>query len=1471
MPRTGQYNNDGSLDLFHVLGTNFYLNKNDGNGNLLPNNEPFTYGNGGEPSFDFTTADMTGDGLTDIIATGSAGLKIYRNLGTDFFTQMYSAGLTGLRPCVQAIDVNGDGRRDLIFGINDTGVEQIGVLIRNADGSFQSIKRTTLGAPDSSAVPSQIRAGFFDTDNILDLAVLESNPSTAFVSRVETLIGTGSGNYVLRGRFDAGINIGGIAVGDFDIDGRSDIAAASSSYPSTGNVTSFYILRTRLDGSVVYSVGTSSNTSVDQIDSGDFNNDGAADIIVREAATKKLKVYLSKGVRQNSLRGSVWYDNNQNQVRDSNEFGVSNQIVYVDANDNGFRDANEASAATLPDGRWEIQTLVNGTHRVRWDRPVGWLQTSPYSVESQLAVPRFATVSNGQIANGLDFGIYDAGDIQGRVYNDGNADNFREPFESGLQGWSVFLDNNNNGIADPGEPNSFTDADGRYKFNVSTSKIYTVRVLPMSGWTATFGASRSVQAGPSATNAIANIGFTRPATVSGRVYYDFAANGREDESEDVGVGGLQVFLDSNNNGVLDAGEPKTTSSTSSTASQTGRYSFTGLFPGNYNVRVVKPTGYQQVSPPPAGSTGTAGPFKVFAFGGADTSYTDFGLIRPVLVSGRAYRDSNANGVINTGETGLSGVGVFIDYNNNGVGDTNEPYVLTDSNGNYTLTSTRQGTFNVRAIRRSGFNSTVPSSSLYSVVFTYGAATTTGKNFGFREGAFNTSPFQSPINIATGSNPTALAAGDFNGDGKQDFIVASNSSISQVYLGQGNGLFTAGQQLSIGDSTRYMIAVDVSGDGKPDLVAANEAFDFGASVLISNGNGTFKNAVNYAVTTNTYGVAAADFNGDGKKDLAYVGTTDNRVAILINKGTGAFNNATFVTNTGSFGGKSVIAGDVNGDGKQDLVVGNNSNDSLSVFLGAGNGTFTKFATNVTGGIDLPNFVTLADFNKDGKLDVAVLNELAENIRVKLGNGNGTFASGQSFPTGPTPTQVAVLDIDRDGNLDLIASCRSDGTTDISGDVSIHRGRGDGTFVDRQIRTAHSSPTAVAIADYNGDGKLDIVAANFFSDDVSMLINGTPGALGAVSGIVWNDADNDGVLDSGESRLGGQSVFADTDNDGVYDPGERITKTASKGDYAFTDLPAGTYRIRVVIPADFVETSPANRAANSVTIAAGQSLSGKNIGLVSILQTDGSYVFDDRSTQLTGSWTRTTGTGQYGGDYLHDGNASKGSKTVRFDLKLPTAGYYAVAVRWVAASNRADNVPIDIKPATNTRTVVVNQKLNGGTWVDLGTYQFNTTGGTVTIRTTGTNGFVVADAVRLVPVATPATYVKDNADASGIVKTGTWITATSPAGFNGTNYLHDGNPATKGGRSVKFTPTVANGGTYEIFGRWVAGADRATNARYDIVTATGIKTVFANQRNSGGQWVSLGFFDVNPATISVTIRNDGANGLVVADAVRFVRVV
>ena len=131
-----------------------------------------------------------------------------------------------------------------------------------------------------------------------------------------------------------------------------------------------------------------------------------------------------------------------------------------------------------------------------------------------------------------------------------------------------------------------------------------------------------------------------------------------------------------------------------------------------------------------------------------------------------------------------------------------------------------------------------------------------------------------------------------------------------------------------------------------------------------------------------------------------------------------------------------------------------------------------------------------------------------------------------------------------------------------------------------------------------------------------------------------------------------------------------------------------------------------------------------------------IVDNASSSVTivGAWAATTSTsGYYGSNYLNDENSGKGTKSVQSCANLPYSGLYQVFARWPAGSNRATNVPIDIASASGTTTVTVNQQLNNNVWVSLGTYSFAAgTAGFVKIRNTGTNGYVIADAVEFVPL-------------------------------------------------------------------------------------------------------------------------------------------
>jgi hypothetical protein len=1106
---SGDWNGDRRLDLYtswsdiSFIGAKGTSNtsihgvrgfRNDGNGNIFDSSR----NGGGEGDsinlyrasqyfiVDHTTADLTGDGKTDLVTIGNDGLNVWKAGTFPGSPEGNYSGIFNDRSLnyrsVNAIDVNRDGRRDLITTGDAGNGYAVGVNLQNPDGSFAPIQVSRL-----TVVPRKLRMADFNRDGKLDIAVLEDYTGG---SVIDIAFGDGAGGFGPAAYYKCNVVASDFAIGDFDLDGRVDVVFTMPTVPGLGGSRAFGFLHNRGDGVFERAANKIPDAGTDRIDSADFNNDGKPDLIVRYADTQKLAVLLNTATTQNVITGTLFSDENQNRIRDEGEVPIANQVVYVDSNNNGIMEPGEDSTTTWNDGTWELRE-PNGTYTIRLSMPRRWLQTTPTGSGTQPPA-HVVSVSGPVKKSGFDFGAFDQGKITGFVFNDINANGKMDVTESGRAQLSVYLDLNGDGQQSFREPYAVTAKDGRFSFDVAGKSSfdvpdgkYTVRTDVQSPWFATGAKAFKIDITTTGFAGNLNFGQTTPATISGHVYYDYAVNSRRDDNVDIGVGGLTVFLDSNKNGVLDPNEPSTTTSSSSDPELAGGYRFTNLYPDNYVVRLVKPKGYEQQSPTKA-AAGTGGPYNTFAFGGFDTSFTDFGVFRPIRVTGKVFGDANGNKAVNTGEVGLGSVYVFIDYDRDGLADIDEPQRLTDMKGGYTLTSTREGTFNVRALPRSGYNITLPSSSVYRVKFTYGAATKRNLNFGFKIGAFSTAPYADPINISTGANPTALVSGDFNGDGRGDFIAASNAGQSFVHLGRGGGKFRAGQALLVGDSTRYMIAADVNGDKRPDLVAANE--DSGASVLINNGDGTFQDPDNYTVTTNTYGVAAGDFDGDKKIDLALVGTTDGRVAILINKGDGTFEDAAFFDNT--FGGRSVAAGDVNGDKTLDLVVANPGSDAISILTGDGAGAFTHLPTDITSGIAQPNFVALSDLNNDKRLDLIALNEFSDEVRVKLGKGDGTFTTGASFATSSNPTQVAVLDIDRDTKLDLIVSCRSDGTTDISGGVSILRGRGNGTFVDQQIRTAHTSPTAVAIVDLNGDKKLDILAANFFSDDISVLLNTTP---------------------------------------------------------------------------------------------------------------------------------------------------------------------------------------------------------------------------------------------------------------------------------------------------------------------------------------------------------------------------------------------
>jgi hypothetical protein len=272
-------------------------------------------------------------------------------------------------------------------------------------------------------------------------------------------------------------------------------------------------------------------------------------------------------------------------------------------------------------------------------------------------------------------------------------------------------------------------------------------------------------------------------------------------------------------------------------------------------------------------------------------------------------------------------------------------------------------------------------------------------------------FQPPVSYAAGTNPNFVAVGDFNHDGKLDLAVTSDSGVS-ILLGKGNGTFQKAVTYAAGMNPDYVAVGDFNHDGKLDLVVANRHSGT-VSVLLGKGDGTFKKAVNYAAGAVPVAIAVGDFNHDGKLDLAvadYNGGGPGKVQILMGKGDGTFKAP--VAYTTSTGAQAVVAADFNGDGKTDLAVAN-SDGNVSVLINKGNGTF-KPAVNYAAG---QGSLAVGDFNHHGKLDLATINPGSGTVSVLGGNGDGTFQAAVATPVGGSPTAVVAGDFNNDHLPDL----------------------------------------------------------------------------------------------------------------------------------------------------------------------------------------------------------------------------------------------------------------------------------------------------------------------------------------------------------------------------------------------------------------------------------------------------------------------
>ncbi len=524
-----------------------------------------------------------------------------------------------------------------------------------------------------------------------------------------------------------------------------------------------------------------------------------------------------------------------------------------------------------------------------------------------------------------------------------------------------------------------------------------------------------------------------PGAISGKVFVDTVPNGVFDSGE-AAVAGAVVYLDTNQNGVLDTSEARRS------VTAAGTYTFANLDSFmDYQVRVQLPANYEQLNP--AAADGFA--WKVFLDAGGLISDRNFaagavsstGQASESSVSGRLFDDRNGNGVFDMNiDSPLANTEVFLDSHNLGVRDFDEPRVVTNSDGVYTISGLGAQNVAVTTILNATMEQTTPLGSSFDIkkvpVFS------------------TTKPF---------ADAQAIAKGDFNRDGFEDVaIVFGTGNLLSIRLNDKLGSFlTQAIDIDLGNTgigPTSLVVGQFDNDDRLD-VAITASYSRNV-VILRNFDATtnqFVTRADVAVGVFPIDIAIGQFGGDAKPDLVVLNQLNanspgnSTVQVLVNNGSGVFQAGAAVL-TGGKNAMSIVTGDFIGDANTDIAVVNRDpkttgtpNGGVSLLRGNGLGSLVGTTNYYEVGASPTDAVT-GDFNGDGRLDIAVTNLKSNSISILIGQSVGGLTGELPvLGTASGAYDIAAGDIDNDGDIDLIASRLTDNSLAIFRNIEVIDGK------------------------------------------------------------------------------------------------------------------------------------------------------------------------------------------------------------------------------------------------------------------------------------------------------------------------------------------------------------------------------------------------------------------------------------------------